>query len=881
MRLSYLFIFIIWAPVQLIAQSVFTGRVQSAAGEAIPGASITIHDLRNAKIVAFGITEKEGKYAIACNEKVDSVLVRVRTLGYAVQERRVANVSQVTNFRLGEESIALKEVAIKREPITRHGDTLSYSVDAFKSKNDRVISDVISKLPGVEVLANGQILYQGNPINKYYIDGLDLLGGKYKLANDNLAVDAVNSVEVLENHQPIRMLDSLVFSDKAAINIRLKKKVTTTGSAKLGAGLAPMLWDANVTPMLFTNNNQFLGTYQSNNIGLDVGSQIVTLASTGRFNRDNIDTKTDRVQVMPIASPSFSNTRWLNNNTHLGSINYLKKLGNDFQMRVNTAYLNDVQKQRASTQTVYFTGTDTISVLEQKYNRLSNESLEVNVNLERNTKRKYLNNLLTGKGFWNRQTGMLVRNDIRLEQQVQNLYFSISNTLSNIHRLGKQLITVDSYLSWNKLPQALTVRPGQFSDLLGQSDSLTGIRQDITQNAFYANNSVGLTKSVGNFTLIPKMGIQVEHQQLSTDLEIPSAGEKIPLAKKFENHLNWMRIEPYAALQVEWKKKSWRIKLESPLRYSDFKIEDRELTKKIDLNKVVYEPRLSIRKDLNAFWVGSGAVGYKNQFGELEDIHFGYIMRNYRTMQLRDVPLEQKKIGNATLGIYYRNPLNAIFGQVMAMGNFGNSNLLYGSKLSENGAMEYSAQAIANRTQSGTISSQIGKYFTGIKTNISIGLKLNNGSTQQLINGKLSKVTTRSTMPNARINTNFNKSIDFDYSYKLNAFGNRIADQRNKATVQQINQLKMLIYPFKGAFFTIQNDFYVNHFGNAANRRNMFTDMVFRYKMAKTGVDLELNWNNVWNTSSLTTVSSQSFSYVTSDYLLRPTQVVASVKFSF
>ena len=63
----------------------------------------------------------------------------------------------------------------------------------------------------IDVLPDGKILYQGKPINKYYIEGLDLLEGKYNLANKNLPYNQVSKVQILENHQPIKVLDSLVF----------------------------------------------------------------------------------------------------------------------------------------------------------------------------------------------------------------------------------------------------------------------------------------------------------------------------------------------------------------------------------------------------------------------------------------------------------------------------------------------------------------------------------------------------------------------------------------------------------------------------------------------------------------------------------------------
>jgi hypothetical protein len=95
-------------------------------------------------------------------------------------------------------------------------------VNSFSKEQDRSIGDVLKRMPGIEVLPDGKILYQGKAINKYYIEGLDLLEGKYNLANDNLPYQEVSQVQILENHQPIKTLDSLQFSDRSALNIKLK-----------------------------------------------------------------------------------------------------------------------------------------------------------------------------------------------------------------------------------------------------------------------------------------------------------------------------------------------------------------------------------------------------------------------------------------------------------------------------------------------------------------------------------------------------------------------------------------------------------------------------------------------------------------------------------
>lgn len=55
---------------------------------------------------------------------------------------------------------------------------------------------------------------------------MDLLGGKYTIATNNISNDDVGSVEIMENHQPIKALNGLSISEQAAINLRLKESQT-------------------------------------------------------------------------------------------------------------------------------------------------------------------------------------------------------------------------------------------------------------------------------------------------------------------------------------------------------------------------------------------------------------------------------------------------------------------------------------------------------------------------------------------------------------------------------------------------------------------------------------------------------------------------------
>ena len=163
--------------------------------------------------------------------------------------------------------IQLKEVTVKAKKIRQRGDTLIYQVATFAKDGDRSIGDVLKKMPGIQV--------NGTPINKFYIEGKDLLQGRYGLATQGVEHKDVSSVEVMTNHQPVKALKNLSESEQAAINLKLKdgakSHLITTINAALGT---PSLWSANLTGMMFSKQWQMISTYKTNDTGEDLQRDI-------------------------------------------------------------------------------------------------------------------------------------------------------------------------------------------------------------------------------------------------------------------------------------------------------------------------------------------------------------------------------------------------------------------------------------------------------------------------------------------------------------------------------------------------------------------------------------------------------------------------------
>ena len=116
---------------------------------------------------------------------------------------------------------------------------MRYDLAQFASSKDVHIKDVLKKLPGVDVDENGQVKYKGKAIDHYFVEGMDVTGGRYNQINNNLSAKAVKSAEIMENYQSVKALKGKINSDEVALNLKLDpERHVTNGitNGTLGTG---------------------------------------------------------------------------------------------------------------------------------------------------------------------------------------------------------------------------------------------------------------------------------------------------------------------------------------------------------------------------------------------------------------------------------------------------------------------------------------------------------------------------------------------------------------------------------------------------------------------------------------------------------------------
>lgn len=876
---NLIFFFIFFKISISFCQIQFTGQLFDKNTNApIQNANIILKKLNSETIISFTFSDKNGSFVINSMTNLDSVVLNVRNMGYAPIILKLLNKSKKFNLLLEQAFIELKEIKVKQEPIRKYGDTLSYNVGEFKDKNDRVLADVLKRLPGIEVEASGRILYQGEPINKYYIEGLDLLNGRYKLANDNLNINAVRSVEVLENHQPIRMLDSTVFSEKAAINIKLKKAITNSGQMSLGAGLSPFLWDANFTPMLFSKKLQIIGTFQANNIGKNSASQLMQL-TPGTVFSDLVSGKSNMLGIQQLANPAFKESRWLDNNVKIGSINILRKVKKGLELRLIQDFASDIQYQEGATNTTFFdSAKENIVLTEIKSNRLGFNSSKTDLTLQKNTKSKYLKNTVKINAYWDSQQGNITRNIGNLMQKTTLPMFSASNNYQDFFKIKNNILALNSKAGYEKSRQTLWVDPSVFLALFDARTTKETARQNVFNSKLYTENSVQFIKKIKKITLENSLGFSLNKENLSSDLTLQNQQELRPLGQEFRNNLDWIEQKYYLETISRLNVSNWKIALTTPLSYISFLAKDQETKKEQSLHRMIFEPRLSINKEIKNFWTLYANASKTNSFGDIRQMYFGYILNNYRDVKRFNAPILQNVTYSGNVGLNYANPITNWFGSLSYTKSKTISNLTYSSMLNTNGSIEQNAIEANNENNSQNTNARIGKYIRTIKTTFTLktNIFLQNGI--QIINQRETLVSSKGIRPIFDISSNLSTWLSLSYNYGYSSFQNKVGRETRPKVEQQNHFLNLNFNTKNQLLFGIYNEAYINNFNN---QRNFFTDLFFRKTIGKRKVDLEANFTNIFNSNVLLTVSSGTFSYIETSYTLRPSQGVFKVRFSY
>ena len=871
-HLSILFLFIAQI---LFAQLTISGKITNENGQPIAGANVILSPSDEDKTLTYFITKADGNFTLTLKESFYEMYeVKVRAMNYAFSSDLVNQSTSDFNFTLQEKAIELKEVQLKQPAIRKKGDTIAYDVTNFKDIQDRTIADVIKKMPGIEIQPSGRILYQGEPINKYYIEGMDLLGGKYSLANENLSADAVDKVQILENHQPIKMLDSLVVSSKAALNIKLKNKITYSGKAELGLGVSPLLYQANITPMLFKKKQQMIGSYQSNNRGEDVTKQLQILSFEDLMSNSERFSNEGWLGISSVQTPNFNEKRWLDNSVQLGTWNHLFKLNKELDLRFNLSYTNDYQNRIGKSTTQYFLPSGNLLLNEQKRNHLQTEEFSAKATLLRNSSDNYLQNEIEFKGAWNHSHGYLRRDNELVDQILQKPNQEFANQFKIIKKIGKQLVTFRSVVSYKDYQEELSVSPGVFNEMINQNQNYHNTFQRVDFSKFSTNNFIEFSKGIKSISVHSKLGFGYLNQEMESNLFADNSSS----GSNFINDITWSKFNYFWDNRFEYKKEKFRATLSLPIEMNHLQL--KSFVKKDEMNRLFVNPNLFVSYKLSNYWELRSSHSFKQSFGSLSAIHDNYMLYNYNSIQQRDGKLNERDAWNSSLRAEYKNPIKARFI------NFGYNYSWTENSLLNNYVYNPDASTIlrvveqTNHQLSHSLNGKFSQYFSKLKSNFEVEIYQQWSKNDEYLNNEFVEVDNQLTSIKTGVKFRQLSWMTFEYNYSWLNYGNKMANNPLRKVINQEHQFGLHFFPAARHYIKLNMDAYIND-DSTLNPNSVFGDLMYRYTLKKKKIDFELTAYNLFNEKYFSQNSLSSYYEMHYQYKLRPTQIMLNTRFTF
>lgn len=865
-----------------------SGTVRDSTGAAIPYAYVNLRKQPGDVIAVFTTADAKGVYKLSlpASEKLDSLYLEARCIGYKTQIRPIAGTTRTIDFMLAVSASQLQSVVIKsnKPRLRTHGDTLSYKAADFTEAQDRVIGDVLKRLPGIAVAEDGTISYNNKPISGIYLGGDNLLGDKYSIATNTIPHSVVDQVQVIQNHQPIRVLENKVTSEAVALNLTFRPdaKMRVLGQETVGGGV-PGNYYANLNALLLKDKFKALDYIKGNNTGEDLQQELAS-HNSGDDQLGMADRPPSALLSLgTVNNPSIARQRYFFDRSGLLNLNNLMNWGDGLQLRLNAWYLRDAQRQEYSQQTSVYLPGDTVQYTSAQHNRFNPNLWHAQVTMTSNREKQYLTDAaLLESSSWQRFS-QLNTNGILSDQSSLDNLLRFSNEFRLIRPIGKDhLIEGYSYVSHQSEPENRTIGPDYYPSVFNDGAGYAQLIQRVNVPTWYTNNYLSYKIPGEQVTKSFFAGFNLQSQQLTSDLSVQQTDKTInPALDSSLNRMSWHKSKIYTEAALDIPGERLKARLTLPLILQQIGYSDKGFSLDKSLNRMYINPQLYLKYMTSAENFITGQLSYRNQTGGIEDLYQGYILKDYRTLYANSADLTLRQNLSAAMGFNYRRSLRLLFASINLSYNRTGANTI-ASGVITNDFQQLIVLPYANSTGTWTADATVSKYSFKLRTTVDGELRWQNNRSVQIQNGAFLPFNTTVTTLVTGVSTKLSSRINFSYHVTGTETHSRGAADVASVRVRQLKQQGEVYYtPVTGLQLKLSGEHYFTHSMSSPDLRCFFADASVKKHFARARLDLELNAANILDVKTYRTLYLSANAYTSSSYTLPGRIILLKLMFSF
>lgn len=850
-------------------------------------------------IDSYAITNDKGKFVLNLKQNT-SYSVKISYLGMQNKEIEITTANQniTKNIILEEGGIELEGVEIVREmPVSIKGDTIVYNGDSFKTGTERKLEDLLKKLPGVEVNADGEIEVEGKKVTKLMVEGKDFFDGDTKLGVKNIPADAIDKIQVLRNYNENSILKGVENNqDNLAMNIKLKsgKKNFWFGDLTGGIGVAHEESRYLINPKLFYYSPKYSINLISNfnNIGeLPLTVQDYFKFTGGFRGMMQKGGSSFNVSSNDLGISLLRNNRAKDIETQFGATNFsynVNKAWNlsgfgiisssltDLETKSQTNILKPNSPQILSTENRQEVANQKSNLGLFKLSSIYKPSVKFQFDydiLTKFSKQNEINSLLR-ESIVNNNSKIETINALKKQDPIsvnQNLSLYYTQSDKNIFAFELQHLYQEENPFYN-------------ANLLSQPFSLSGYtsgqnRNDINQNRFVKTNKLDakldyyymLTqKSNVNVTL----GTTYSRQNFNSSIFQVLDSGTVNSLKNAENtnDVNYNFNDNF--LGLHYKILAGKFTFTPGVSLHSYNMTNEQLGTSNSQNFFRALPDLLAIYQIKKAESLTYNFSYTNNFTDINQLSEGYVFSNYNSLTKGNRTLENATSKLHSLRYFKYNMFN--FENITAFASYSKRLDAIKTRAIFNGVNQTSSpfnSDFADETLSGN-----GSYGRSFLKNYkaSLGVNLNWSKFNNIQNNFFTTNESFTQSYTLKASTNFKNMPNLELGY------NTVKNDYNNSTFYTEKPFAKLDYFFLKSFsFVTEYEFY-HYYNNAKTVNNEYDLLSISLIYQKKGSKMEykVNGTNLLNTTSLNDDSFTQFSTRTSQYTVQPRYIIFSLKYN-
>lgn len=735
-------------------------------------------------------------------------------------------------------------------------------------------------MPGIDVAESGKISYNGKPINKFYIENLDMLKGRYGIATNNIPAKDISTVQILENHQPIKALEKINISNQAAINLKIKEERKGIFSLRallgLGGDSDDALWLGELTGMYFGKKRQHISTCKTNNNGMNVSKELQS------FTGSNSIGGLQMTSVQQPSPPRIRFERYNFNETHAITLNNLNVMKNDAKLNTNILFYHNKDKRHGFSRTIYLIpGTEEQTIVEDISAQSDANNLEGELDYNLNKEHNYFNNNLKISGKWDDNKGDVVT--VRyVRQHLDNKSFSATNSTRWVKQgENEKGIEVSSRNAFRTQPHHLNVTPGLYPDLFNEGEEYSSLKQNVRSSAFISDNRVSILSaiSLGKLKLNPAANLSLEHRILQSDFDLIDK-QLISYSVtdiSMSNDIQFTRVKSGLSLDATYNIENFKLNLSLPViyRYTDL---DNRLIDKNSLNrgKLYFQPAFIARYQPNEKIEMTVNGAHNSSIPGLDALYTGYILQNYRRInRYNDTGLFDSKSMSGSFGTSYKDVLRMFFAKGEISYSHYSSDGIYGQTI-ENMLTITEFLEKPNKGSSLSISGRTSKGFNWNQLLISLDGSWGQSESDQLRQKEFVKYKSQWLRANLKVNLRPLSWLTAEYKGGWGRSKAKVSTGERFKAIQSLTQ-EMNAY-ISLPFGLDLNGSWEHYYNSAAETNKNFSLLDTGLGYTKNKKRYSLSWTNILNTSKYVSASYGALNSYYSEYDIRPMAVMLNIR---